>query len=265
MVWSAKKSTFHGCILSPEYYGVLMKAALYRCGSSRGIFLSVLSLVAVATFSKADQVEMKNGDHYTGKVTSLDASTMVLESDVLGAVRLRRDQVSTLSFGTKQTTTPSAVAVPKPPAVPAVAATNPNAAQTQAPLDPNASLRQIAANQDLVSQIQSQVLAGAGPEATKKFNNLVGGLSTGNLNLGDLRKEAASVAAQLRQLRNNGDDESGAIFDDYLAILDNFLQETKTAVPPVVAPPVKLPAAKAIKPYAPAPAKPVAVPKSADQ
>lgn len=239
-----------------------MKAACFRFGSSRGIFLSVLSLMAGIAFSNADQVEMKNGDHYTGKVTSLDANTVLLQSDVLGPVRLRRDQVSTLSFGTKQATTLSAVAVPKPPAVPVAASAR--VAQTEA-LDPNASLRQIAANQDLVSQIQSQVLAGAGPEATKKFNNLVGGLSTGNLNLGDLRKEAASVAAQLRQLRNNGDDESGAIFDEYLAILDNFLQETKTTAPPVAAPPVKFPAAKAVKPDVPAPAKPVAPPKSADQ
>ena len=46
----------------------------------------------------ADQVTMSNGDRYVGRVISLNGDTVVLESDVLGTVRLPRGRVASISL-----------------------------------------------------------------------------------------------------------------------------------------------------------------------
>ena len=67
---------------------------------------------------------------------------------------------------------------------------------------------------------------------------MVDGLMNGKLTVNDLRAEAKSAADQLKGLKRDlGDDDSGAL-DGYLAILENFLRETRpgasatNAVPP---------------------------------
>ena len=78
---------------------------------------------------------------------------------------------------------------------------------------------------NLIQQVQSQFLGSASPDAINKFNELLNGLSTGNIDLNGLRAEAQSAADQLRSLKqDSGPDSSGAM-DSYLAILDSFLQE----------------------------------------
>ncbi len=230
-VGNSVRSKFH-CVISANRYGLLMKTAALRVGNSVEIFfLTSLIVLTTFAFAHADQVDMKNGDHYSGKVTALDEKTVVLESDILGTLRLGREKVAAISFGTEQPTTAATPPrLPQGPPVkrltaPVAGAPNPN-------IQFNSSLRQdLAANSNLVAKVQSEVLAGAGPKALKKFDDLIGGLSTGDLNIVDLRHEAESVADQLRQLRSSGDDESGGIFDEYLAVLDSFLQQTKPAVP----------------------------------
>ncbi len=207
-----------------------MKTVFLRWGSSRCIIPAVvLFIIAIATSAQADQVDMQNGDRYSGKVVALGSNTVVLNSDVLGTLRIRRDKIASISFGTQPTPGTAPSATPKAPPVPVVSpSTGPNPQ-----IDFNSSLsHHIAANPHLVSEVRSQVLAGAGPKALQKYDSIVGGLSTGTINIADLRKEASSVAGQLRQLRGSGDDESADIFDEYLAILDSFLAETKTAIPP---------------------------------
>ena len=63
-------------------------------GSSLGGRTSLLAvLTAVLFFSTglrlgADQVQMQNGDRYSGKVLSMTPATVVLQSEVLGKLSL---------------------------------------------------------------------------------------------------------------------------------------------------------------------------------
>src|SRR5438046_8592533 len=67
-------------------------ASLMRAISTRAaIFIPLvfgLSLVVAAPRSSADQIEMQNGDRYVGQVMAFTNDTVVLQSDLLGAIRL---------------------------------------------------------------------------------------------------------------------------------------------------------------------------------
>jgi len=103
----------------------------------------------------------------------------------------------------------------------------PAVAPTNGVVNLSTPLRQLGANTNFIKQIQAQFLADAGPEANHKFNEMVDGLLNGKLTVNDLRAEAKSAADQLKGLKRDlGDDDSGAL-DGYLAILENFLRETR--------------------------------------
>ena len=177
------------------------------------------TLLAVLFFGgpglRADQIEMQNGDHYSGKVISMTADTVVLESDVLGKISVPRAKVGTLHLG---------------PVAPVIAP-KANASAAASP-DIAAALRQLGANTNFIEQIRRQFLQGAGPEANAKYDELIGGLMSGKLDMNTLRKEAKSAADQLRSLKSQGDD-MGGLLDTYLSILDSFLKESSvsTSVP----------------------------------
>ncbi|HZM04079.1 MAG TPA: hypothetical protein VFC44_13795 [Candidatus Saccharimonadales bacterium] len=179
--------------------------------SAKFILLAVLFFCGPGL--RADQIEMQNGDHYSGKVISMTADTVVLESDVLGKINVPRAKVGTLHLS------PSApVIAPKTPA-------------TATP-DIAAALRQLGANTNFIEQIRRQFLQGAGPEANAKYDEMIGGLMSGKLDMNTLRKEAKSAADQLRSLKSQGDN-MGGLLDTYLSILDSFLKESSvsTSVP----------------------------------
>jgi hypothetical protein len=171
----------------------------------------------------ADQVEMQNGDRYLGKVLSLDSKTLLLKNDNLGTIRLPRSKVANLTLGTNAltTVTPALTATNSQPASPAATTTN---AQT----DLSASLKALGINSSTIKQIQSQLLAGAGPEANAKFNELVSGLMTGKMDVNGLREEAKKAAANLKQMKREVGDDTGML-DSYLSILDSFIQEAEPA------------------------------------
>lgn len=171
----------------------------------------------------ADQVRMQNGDHYLGKVVSLGTNTLVLKSDVLGTVQLPREKVAQISLGPGPATNTQAVA-PAPNNQPDAA----SVPLTNGAVDLSASLRQLGANTNFIQQVQAQFLGTAGPEANAKFNEMVGGLMSGKLNVNDIRAEAKSAAAQLKELKRDLGDDAGWALDGYLAILENFLQQTAT-------------------------------------
>jgi len=181
----------------------------------------VLSLVP---WLGADQVEMQNGDRYLGKVLSLTTNQLVIQSDVLGKLTLPRDKVALITLGATAKTnglraaSSTSAQVSTPPEAP----TNPNP-------DLSAALRRLGSNTNMAQQVREQLLAGAGPDANKKFDELLSGLASGKLNLDGIRSEAKSAASQWRALKKElGPDASGPL-DAYLEILDNFLKE---AAPP---------------------------------
>ena len=182
-----------------------------------------------ATLLRADQVELQNGDRYNGKVLSVTADTVVLESEVLGKINVPRKNVANLAFGAN-------------PAVPKTATnlarisglTNlPVAVSTQRPANPNTDLstafRNLGANTNFVRDIREQMLRDS-PAAASKYDEMVNGLMSGKLNLNDLRREAKSSADQLRALKRELGPEAGDSLDTYLEVLDGFLKES-TAEP----------------------------------
>ncbi len=180
----------------------------------------VASLLAVPVL-RADQVEMQNGDRYAGTVLSMDASTVVLRSELLGRISLPRKQVAVISLGVAGTNTarlrPAGTNLLPRRVTAGVAKTNAELA---------AILRQLNSDTNAVRQVQTEILTGASPEANQKFNQLLGDLSTGKMTMGDLRAQAKAVADAARAQRAEAGSELGGLLDSYLAILDDFLEQT---------------------------------------
>jgi hypothetical protein len=198
-----------------DYYVVMMR------------FLGLLTLsAAFAWFSveelHADQVVMQNGDTLNGKVLSVTTNTLVLQNDNLGNVTLPRPKIAAIHFGTipasSLTATQATVQIPRPPA-----------SATNSASDFSAAVRGIRDQTNLVQQVQSQILGSAGPDAINKFNEMLDSLSTGNMDLNQLRQQAQTAADQLRSLKKDLGPDVGEEADSYLAILDGFIQETAPA------------------------------------
>jgi hypothetical protein len=181
-----------------------------------GVFTLIVTLCA-----HADQVNMQNGECYIGKIVTLSNETVIVQSEVLGVLKVPRTKIASITFGTNAVT--PALQTP-------VAAT----AQPQKPASANSSselataINQLRANPNAMQQVQQQMLAGADPKATEMFNQMMGGLMNGSLNLDDIRKQAKSAADQLRTAKKELGDDAGFAVDGYLAVLDNFLRETAT-------------------------------------
>jgi hypothetical protein len=194
-----------------------------------GMFLFALVVPGL----HADLVEMQNGDRYFGKVVSVSANTVVFSSEMLGKIQVPRQKVATLTFG-NITAAPPATSHPAqsvPPSVPAMTATSPLAGTN---VDLSAALRRLGSDTNFVAQIRQQMLAGS-PEANAKYDEMVGGLLSGKLNLNDLRQEAQSSAKQLQELKQELGPDADEEFDGYLDVLNQFIQET-AADPTVTGP-----------------------------
>jgi hypothetical protein len=198
-----------------------------------GLFLCLLTLL-----SRADQVVMQNGDHYHGKVVSVTNDSLVLQSDILGTVNLSRGKVAQIILGNE---TPASKLVPAKPTATSVSKTN-------ATVSLDDAVRQLKTQPALIQQVQNDYLSNATPEAKAKFDQMLTDLASGKMSVGDLRAEAKSAANQLRSLRKELGDDAGEGLDGYLAILDNFVQETAPA--PVVVTNAIAPAKTATQPAA---------------
>lgn len=181
-----------------------------------------LVLAAMPGGMRADQVQMQNGDRYSGKVVSLSADTLLLQSDVAGTLRLPRAKIALLTLGTNSAAplVASTLSTNKPASGAVPAGTN------IAPAEISTALRQLGSHTNLIQQVQAQFLSDAGPEANAKFNELLNGLMSGKLSVNDLRSEAQKAANQMHDARKELGDDAGIMIDAYLAVLDHFLKET---------------------------------------
>lgn len=190
-------------------------------GTVSALICAALVLFAAAGRLSADQVELQNGDRYVGHVLSLNSNSVVLQSELLGTLRLPRSKVAVITLGPGSTTNSLALPLaanaqtPPPSAAPANQATN------RSPALPGLST-----STNLIQQVQKQFLSGAGPDANNKFNELLGGLMSGKLSVDDIRAEAKSAADQLRTLQRESGEDAGFASSAYLSILDHFLKET---------------------------------------
>jgi len=179
----------------------------------------------------ADQIVMHNGDRYNGKVLSVSATNVVLQSDLLGVLTLTRSNVANVSMGLAATTNSVPIATP-------IAASP----KTNASPDLSAALRQIGSQSNLANQVRAQFLATASPEANQKFDQMLGDLGTGKMSIADLRAQAKEAANQLRALEKDAGEDSTGTMGLYLSILESFLAETEsTNVAPTNSPARKNP------------------------
>ena len=209
---------------------------LKTCRVSGRALVSIGLLLFALSPLRADQIEMRNGDKYNAKVVSMNSETVVIQSDVLGTLKLPRSQVANVVVGAPANSaaapaTQSNLQTVVPPA----------ANQTN---DVSSSIRQLATETNLVQQVQNQYLGGADPAAKAKFNELLTGLSTGTLNMNDLRAQAKTAADQLRALKKEAGGSADEALDSYLAILDSFLKETSSADTPAAKAPSAQPHTK---------------------
>jgi len=180
---------------------------------------------------------MQNGDRYAGHILSMTSNSIVLESEMLGKVTVPREKVSGVTLGANATPNAAAVSAPK-----SVAGVTNIAAALQA------------RGEDLntIEQVRQQMLAGADPAATQKYNELAGGLMSGKLGVNDIRNEARSSIEQINRLKRELGPEADDSLDSYLTILQAFVNDTTTtatkspSTPTVSATPARPPA-----PYAP--------------
>lgn len=190
-------------------------------GAGSALICAALVLFAAAGRLSADQVELQNGDRYVGHVLSLNSNAVVMQSEVLGTLRLPRSKVAVITLGPGSTTNslglPLAATAQTPPL---------SAAPTNAASNPSPALSGLSTSTNLIQQVQKQFLSGAGPEANTKFNELLGGLMSGKLSVDDIRAEAKSAVDQLRILQRESGEDAGFASSAYLSILDHFLKET---------------------------------------
>lgn len=183
------------------------------------VFMSAASL-----WLRADQVELQNGDRISGKVLSLSADAVVLDSEILGKITVPRKKVASVAFGTNTIAPAAAVNLPRVsvPTNTPVAATLIVPAKTNADL--SAALRGPGLDTTAIQQIREQMLGGS-REAAGKYDEMVRGLLSGSISMDDLRREARSSADQLRQLKRDLGSDAGDSLDGYLEVLDNFLKD----------------------------------------
>ena len=199
-------------------------------------------MFAAASVLRADEVDMQNGDRYSGKVLSVSADTVVLDSEVLGKINVPRKKVANLVFS-------SNAAAPKvaADAAPASVSTNPPVAGSSAALaktdvDLSAAFRNLGANTNFVGQIRQQMLVG-NSDAASNYDAMISGLMSGAMSMDDLRRQAQSAADQLREMKREEGSQADPSFNAYLEVLDNFLKETGgTPTNAISTPPPRTPA-----------------------
>jgi hypothetical protein len=192
------------------------------------------SLLYFPFCAKGDQVEMQNGDRYSGKVLSYTNNVILLTNDFAGTITLPRTNVSRVLIGTVPSgpaaapKAESAVVLPKLP-------TN-SLAGVITSLDKSSTA-------DQAAKVKQDLLGDANPAAKAKFDEMLGDITSGKMSLGDLRAQAVSAATQLRQLKKELGPQSDDTLDGYLTVLESFIGQvpadspvtrTNNAVTPVI-------------------------------
>src|SRR6185436_9804241 len=121
----------------------------------------------------ADQIEMQNGDRYVGRILAFTNDTLVIQSELLGTIRLPRHRVALISLGPSSPANLARLSTPtnQQPLVPTRTA--------KADSEASGALRQLRTSTNSIQQIEQQLLSDASPEARQRFNSMVGALASG--------------------------------------------------------------------------------------
>jgi len=177
-------------------------------------------ILLTAPSLQADQVQMLNGDHYAGKILSLNSNSIVFESDVLGKVTLPREKVASMNFGASATT--NATVAPR-----VVTTTN---RLVHSSTNIAAALRN-GTNIATIEQVRQQMLTGTTPEVNQKYDEMLNGLMTGKLSVNDIRGQAKTSIDQINKLKQEMGPQADPMLDAYLEILQNFVNDEEPAAP----------------------------------
>lgn len=188
---------------------------------------SICVISCLVAIARADVIECDNGDRYNGKVLSMDEQQVKLQNEIAGTLTIPRNRIISISFRPLQ----------KSPVKAPAGTTNGFAVPRRGlPIDDGS-----------IEKVQDELLSTANPEANQMFQDMVRGLQSGQLNLGDIRAKAQETLAELRKLQGElGEDETAGLLDSYATILESFVRQAPAATN-----------RPAVKPSAPAvPAKP---------
>jgi hypothetical protein len=212
----------------------------------------LLLAVVTAVSARADSLELVNGDHFRGTVISMTQSNVEFQSELLGHITLPRNKVAHISLGEtpipKPATNSAAPHIgpslilqgtPNPERGPFVRDTTAPSLALQGTQNPGSAaapqgdavlqqMREQGIDPALVSQVQQQVFGQGNPVASQKFNELMGGLMSGSLSVGDIRAQAQDSIKQIKEAKQQLGPDAGDLFDGYLAILESFVAETAT-------------------------------------
>src|SRR5215831_9944764 len=190
---------------------------------AQGLALGSLLLCFSAA---ADQIEMRNGDHYVGRVLALTNQTLILQSEVLGILKLPQPAIATIAFGPRNVGTNGVGG--------AFAPTNSQL---------STAVGKLKAEPTAADAVKQQLLSGADPAAKAKFDSMLNDLMTGKLSMTDLQGQARSAATTIKELKQQLGSEADPTLDGYLAVLEGFLRESlPTATPGPAAQTNSLPA-----------------------
>lgn len=200
-------------------------------GAIRDCLLIATAFLA-ATQGRADVVELANGDRLHGRVLALDEESLRLESETFGELQLDRKKVALIALGER--TLPSAEASvppsrhPQPPAADSVDVGPSSGGSVE---DAVRKLQSGGVSGTLTKQLQTTLPGFASPEVQQYFNDTVGGLATGEINIADIRKDALRARDELEKLKKDLGPDAGAALSGYMNILDYFLHETEDYQP----------------------------------
>lgn len=162
-----------------------------------------------------EAVELRNGDIIHGKVISLDANVLKLQSESFGEVQIQRDKVATIHLHRR---------ISKSTNAPAAPTTAPKS--TSSPTD---LLQQLQSGKGLNATdwdpIQKQLPLVVTPEVKEFVGDRLGGLMSGRLNILDIRKEAIDAVNQIKDIQKDLGPEARAL-SGYLSILESFIRKT---------------------------------------
>lgn len=227
------------------------------------VIVAVFLLSAPALLLRADTIELVNGDVINGEVVSLNDKEVKVKSDVLGELSINREKVIGISFGDAKSRRARVA-----PAAPARNIKTPASNSTadavlkelrSKGIDPaklNETFSKLgisvpsikspdrsAGNEDVIKQLRTKGIDKRTVDELKVkipllnlpgvkgyFNDTLGGLVSGKLDVQDIRKDAVKARDQLMDIKKDLG-PSGAALDGYLRILNGFIEETEPEKP----------------------------------
>jgi hypothetical protein len=194
------------------------------------VLLPAMTLLALPV--RADVIELTNGDHYRGTVIAMTKSDVEFQSEIQGLVKLPRDKVAQIILHealvksvvvSKPVASISAPPVNAPLILSGPTATPAQATQADAVVQ---QMRQQGIDPKLIGQVQEQILGKSSPEASQKFNEMMGGLMSGKISVKDVRAQAQASIDQIKAAKKELGGDAGDMLDGYLGILEKFVQES---------------------------------------